>query len=331
MQPTSRMTFRALRNLVNKQASFVVENQLPSGALPWYRGGVTDPWDHVEAAIALDLAGRYNEAAAAYGWSREMQNLDGSWYSGYMDDQPQEWVRDTNFAAYIASGMWLNYMATGNIAFLREMWPTVEKGIEFAIGLQRPTGEVSWALSEKGNAWPGAILTSSCCIWRSIQSALSIAETLGKDTPHWQAAGDRLLKAINEYPELFDRMDENKRRYAMNWFYPVLTGVLTGNKARRHIEREWDDLVLEGWGCRVAADEDVTAVAETSELIIALCLSGQHDKAALLLDWTLRIQDDEPGFPRGIKLPEGEECPAGERATWTSAALIMAVAAMARA
>ena len=102
MQPTSRTTFRALQDLVNKQASFIVENQLPSGALPWYRGGVTDPWDHVEAAIALDLAGRYNEAAAAYGWSREMQNLDGSWYSGYLDDQPQEWVRDTNFAAYIA-------------------------------------------------------------------------------------------------------------------------------------------------------------------------------------------------------------------------------------
>jgi hypothetical protein len=331
MQPTPRTTFRELRDLVDRQADFIVANQLPSGAIPWYEGGITDPWDHVEAAIALDMAGRYREAAAAYIWSRESQNLDGSWYSAYVNDRPEQWVRDTNFAAYIASGMWLNYMATGNMTFLREMWPTVEKGVDFALGLQRPTGEISWALSEKGNAWPGAILTSSCCIWRSLQNGVNIAEALGTPRPDWRAAAERLLKAIRESPELFDRMGENKRRYAMNWFYPVLTGVIADDKARRHIEREWDDLVIEGWGCRVAADEDVTAVAETGELIVALCVSGQHEKAGLLLDWTIRIQDDEPGFPRGMKLPEREECPGGERATWTSAALIMAIAAVSKA
>jgi len=331
MESRLKETSESLQELVDSQADFIVDNQLPSGAIPWYQGGVTDPWDHVEGAIALNLCGRFKEAAAAYMWSRDMQNTDGSWYSTYLDDQPQELVRDTNFAAYIATGMWFHYLATKDLDFLREMWPVVEKGIDFALSLQRPTGEVSWALSDKGNAWPSAILTSSCCIWHSIRNGINISRTLGIDRPDWEAAGERLLRAIQS-PELFDKMGENKRRYAMNWFYPVLTGAVKGEDAKGRIESEWADFVIDNWGCRVAADEDVTAVAETSELIIALCLIGEHDKARRLLDWTLRLRDGKRGFCRGIKLPKQEACPNdNERATWTSAALIMAIAALAKA
>ncbi|MBE0480815.1 MAG: prenyltransferase, partial [Dehalococcoidia bacterium] len=64
-------------------------------------------------------------------------------------------------------------------------------------------------------------------------------------------------------------------------------------------------------------------------LIIALCQIGEEKRAGALLYWTLRLADSEPGYCRGIKLPEQEPCPP-ERATWTSAALIMAVAALCR-
>ncbi len=322
-------TSESLREIVQSQADFIVRCQLPSGAIPWYRGQITDPWDHVEGAIALDLCGRFDEAAAAYRWSRRMQNDDGSWYSAYRDDRPQEKVRDANFAAYIATGTWFHYAATKDGAFLGEMWPVVEKGVDFALSLQQPTGEIWWALSETGSPWPGAILTSSCCIWRSLRNGINVSRALGRDRPDWEAAAGRLLSAARD-PGLFDRRGENKRRYAMNWFYPVLTGVIDSDEARERIDREWPDFVIEGWGCRVAADEDVTAVAETGELIIALCRIGEHDRAKSLLDWTLRLRDDREGFCRGIKLPEQEPCPGDdERATWTSAALNMAIAALA--
>jgi hypothetical protein len=328
MDSTSTLTSETLRELVERQADFIVACQQPSGAIPWYRGQITDPWDHVEAAIALDLSGRSAEAAAAYRWSRDAQNPDGSWYSAYQDDKPQEMVRDANFAAYIATGMWFHYLATGDIGSLREMWPMVEKGVDFALSLQQPTGEVLWALSPEGNPWPGAILTSSCCIWRSLRNGIGISRTLGLDRPDWEAAAARLLAATRN-PGLFDRRGENSRRYSMNWFYPVLTGVVEGQEARQHIDGEWSDFVIENWGCRVAADEDVTAVAETSELMIALCVIGEHERAANLLQWTLRLRDDAEGFCRGVKLPEQEPCPGDdERATWTSAALIMAIAAL---
>ena len=52
--------------------------QHPSGALPW-PDGHTDPWDHVECAMALTLGGRLDEARAGYEWLRRNQAGDGAW------------------------------------------------------------------------------------------------------------------------------------------------------------------------------------------------------------------------------------------------------------
>ena len=43
--------------------------QEDSGALPWFPGGRTDPWDHIESAMALSVTGFHAEAEAAYAWS----------------------------------------------------------------------------------------------------------------------------------------------------------------------------------------------------------------------------------------------------------------------
>lgn len=329
MEPVKK-GYDQFQKLIDSQADFIIDTQLPSGVIPWYRGGIADPWDHIECAIALDLAGRHREAAAAYLWSKNTQNPDGSWFSSYEDYFPDEMERDTNFASYIATGMWFNYLSTGDKTFLGEMWPVIEKALDFAISLQQPTGEIAWALSETGDVWPGAVLTSACSTWHSIENGIKIAEVLGHDASRWRQAAGRLLSAIRNHPELFDKMGENSRRYAMHWFYPILAGVMSGQEARERIHREWDDFIIEGWGCRVAADdENVTAVAETSELIIALCLIGEKERANRLMEWTLKLKDDTPGFCRGIKMPEQIPFPP-ERATWTSAALIMAVAALAK-
>ena len=43
------------------------------------RGGHTDPWDHVENAMALTAAGLLEPARAAFDWCRTAQRADGSW------------------------------------------------------------------------------------------------------------------------------------------------------------------------------------------------------------------------------------------------------------
>jgi hypothetical protein len=40
--------------------------QLPDGNIPWVQGHHTDPWNLIEAAMALDVGGRHTEAERAY-------------------------------------------------------------------------------------------------------------------------------------------------------------------------------------------------------------------------------------------------------------------------
>src|SRR5690606_23275871 len=46
----------------------IADLQLPSGMIPWFPDGHADPWNHVEAAMALMLGDRRAEAERAYDW-----------------------------------------------------------------------------------------------------------------------------------------------------------------------------------------------------------------------------------------------------------------------
>ena len=43
-------------------AQHVARLQLASGAIAWFEGGHCDPWNHVEAAMALSVTGYLDEA-----------------------------------------------------------------------------------------------------------------------------------------------------------------------------------------------------------------------------------------------------------------------------
>jgi len=318
-----------IQKLISEEADFICRHQLPSGAIPWYERGIADPWDQVECAIALDLSGRSGEAVKAYRWMRDIQNADGSWYFGYLDVQPQNLTKDTNYSSYIATGVWYHHLFTKDLNFLRQMWNTIDRATAFTLHLQQPTGEIYWACDVNDKAWPGALLGASSCIWHSIRNGIRIAELLGIEKPDWELASSRLAKAIREQPELFDKFGENKQGFATNWFYPVLTGVIQGKEAKERILRHWDEFVIDSWGCKCVRNAPWVTVAETCELIMALCRIGEVDRARLLLDWILRLKDHNGGFWSGIRLPEQLIWPE-EKNTWTSAAVIIAALAQAR-
>ena len=50
-------------------ADHLASLQRVDGMIPWFEGGHCDPWNHVEAAMALSVCGRLAEAEAAYGGS----------------------------------------------------------------------------------------------------------------------------------------------------------------------------------------------------------------------------------------------------------------------
>ena len=60
-------------------AASIASMQEPDGAIPWTTGEHTDAWNHVEAAMALLVAGEVDAAEAAYSWCERNQRLDGSW------------------------------------------------------------------------------------------------------------------------------------------------------------------------------------------------------------------------------------------------------------
>ena len=47
--------------------------------IPWFPDGHCDPWNHVETAMALDVAGLHAEAERAYEWLADTQRADGGW------------------------------------------------------------------------------------------------------------------------------------------------------------------------------------------------------------------------------------------------------------
>ena len=115
--------------------------QFSSGEIPWSDGGHTDPWDHVECAMALTAAGLLDAARAAFEWSRRTQRPDGSWPIQTRAGTVEDVNSDSNFCAYIATGVWHHVLVTGDESFAATMWPVVRSAIDFVIDLQVGYGE----------------------------------------------------------------------------------------------------------------------------------------------------------------------------------------------
>ena len=105
----------------------ILEAQRPSGEIPWFKGGPTDPWDHIEAAMGLSIYGEFEAAERAYLWLKHTQLRDGSWWSSYLDGKKvNNAYRDTNFTSYIATGVWHHFLVANDIIFLIVMWTVID-------------------------------------------------------------------------------------------------------------------------------------------------------------------------------------------------------------
>ena len=144
-------------------AESIAATQEPSGAIPWSHGGHTDPWDHIENAMALTVAGLLEPARAAFDWSLRTQRDDGTWPIQLRNGVIEDANSDSNFCAYIATGVWHHVLVTGDRRFAETMWPVVVKAIDFVLSLQSGTGEIAWAASPSGIA-EEALLTGCASI-----------------------------------------------------------------------------------------------------------------------------------------------------------------------
>ncbi|MCS0639228.1 prenyltransferase [Streptomyces sp. LP05-1] len=301
--------------------------QREDGAIPWFRGHHLDPWDHTEAAMALDAAGEHAAAARAYAWLARHQNEDGSWYAAYHDGDAARVTdrgRETNFVAYVAVGVWHHYLATGDDAFLDRMWPVVHAAVEFVLRLQRPGGQIGWKREDDGTPVGDALLTGCSSVHHALRCALAIAEEREEPQPDWELAAGALAHAIRSHPERF----LDKSRYSMDWYYPVLGGAVTGAAAKERIERGWADFVVPGLGVRCVLPNPWVTGGESCELALTLWIMGESDRALEILQSLGHLRGPDGMYWTGYVFEGHRAVWPEELTTWTAGSLLLAVAAL---
>ncbi len=315
--------------LLRSTVEYILQTQLPNGCIPWFKNGKADPWDHIEAAMGLSVGGELAAAERAYQWLVHEQLPDGSWWANYLDELPVDKNhRETNFIAYIATGVWHHYLISKNAEFLHRLFPVVKRAIDFVLQYQSPTGEIYWAVAQDGSPKKDALVTACSSVYKSLQCAILCAQELDRPCTEWLSAYQKLGNTLRYHPECFDRTWESKERFSMDWFYPVLAGVALGRAAQERIESRWQIFVEHNIGCRCVSNEPWVTVAESCELTLALLAAGEHARAVSLFSWLHQFMDKDGGYWTGYNFRDKVIWPR-EKTTWTAGVILLAADALA--
>ncbi len=306
-------------------AESIADWQLPNGMIPWFPGGHADPWNHTEAAMALATAGLVAEAERAYDWLASRQLTDGSWHQYYLADTVEDPKFDANVIGYVATGVWHHWLLTRDRGFLDSMWAAVDRAVEWVLELQQPRGEILWARHPDGTPWPFALLTGSSSMVHSLRCAVAIAEELGHERPDWELSYSQLAHVVRTRP---DGAFAPKHRWAMDWYYPVLSGGVRGDEGRLHLAARLDTFWMPDRGIRCVSDRPWVTAAETCECAMALHSVGERDLAIELFSAAHTMRTESGRYWTGTVYPDLGRFPVDEQSTYSAAAVVLAADAL---
>ena len=293
------------RAQVEQTAATIAAMQEPSGAIPWTPGEHTDVWNHLEAAMALVVGDQREAAERAFAWARDTQRADGSWPMKIVAGEVEDHSGETNMSAYVAVAAWHHWLVERDEAFVRLMWPTVRRALDFVVSMQLPFGGIAWS-QEWHDGRPGpvnedALLAGSSSIYHSLRAGVALAELVGEPQVEWELAGGRLGHALREHRDLF----LDKSTFSMDWYYPVLGGAVRGPEAHALLAERWDTFVEPGLGIRCVAENPWVTGAETCELVLALDAVGDRARALELLADMQHLRTAEGSYWTGYVFPTG--------------------------
>lgn len=310
---------------VAETAAAIALVQQADGGIPWAVGEHIDVWNHVEGAMGLLAGGEVEAAETAYDWCLSTQRPDGSWPMKIIGERVEDASGDTNMSAYLAVGLWHHWLIRRDETFVRRCWPAVRRGLDFVAGMQLPFGGIAWSQQGDGKVNADGLLAGSSSIYHSLRAGLAIAGLVGEPQPEWELVGGRLRHALEAHRDLF----LDKSEFSMDWYYPVLNGPLRGESGHQLLKSRWDDFVVDGLGCRCVDHRPWVTGAETCELVMALDVLGDDDRALKIfgdmlhtrhlggLYWTGYVFDEDVFWPH-------------EQTTYTSASVILAADALSR-
>ncbi|HEY3016825.1 MAG TPA: prenyltransferase [Nocardioides sp.] len=304
-------------------AASIAAAQEPDGAIPWTLGGHTDVWNHVEAAMGLLVGGQVEAAERALRWCVATQRDDGSWPMKMVGGVVEDASGETNMSAYLAVGLWHHWLVRRDLAFVRELWPTVRRGLDWVVALQLPFGGIAWSKQADGLVNEEALLAGSSSIYQSLRAGVALSELLSEPQPEWELTGGRLGHALRAHRSHF--MD--KSTFSMDWYYPVLGGAVRGREAEALLATRWTDFVVPPLGIRCVDTNPWVTGAETCELVLALDAIGDRDRALRLFAEMQHLRADDGGYWTGYVYPDDAIWPE-EHTTFTGAAVILAADAL---
>ena len=304
-------------------AQSIKTNQLDSGAIPSNADLSHDPWDHIEAIMGLNFLNDKESSDLAFKWLKNNQNKDGSWYAKYSNNDPIELNKPTHFGPYISVAALHYYKIFSDKDKLLELWETIDSAIDFSLNLQGSNGTIPWSVDKNNQIEKDFLLTGASSILKSLECAIAISKILDLDSNEkWTKAYELLAYAIKNPKGLFDKTID-RSRFSMDWYYPIISGVLSDSEKDKYIKKIYKDFYIEGIGVKCVVEEPWVTVAETSEFIVSLVISNEIEEAKKLLIEVMNISDlnDIPymgwQYEENIFWPE-------EKPSWTAAALILA-------
>ncbi len=311
--------------------------QRADGAIPWFADGIWDSWNHVECAMALEVAGELKAADRAYDYLVTSQAENGAWYCEYgntaamvdelyMSRETAGSFYDTNFAAYCATGIWHRYLHRQDANDLRHYWPMVRKAIDFVLTLQSDWGDIAWSSEAVEFGPDDSVRAGNASIRKSLECAIRIAFVVRdmKRANRYRRALLKLDIALERHAHRFDRSGDDRSMYAMDWYYPAMCGVHKGHEATKVLSDSWTTFVKPELGCHCVSTEPWITVAESAELAITLTSLGGRDLARNILQRQFNHRDDDGCFWMGYQYEEDIFWPR-EKPSWTQAAMVLAV------
>ena len=303
--------------------AYIKSIQYKSGAIPSNEDGTHDPWDHIESIMGLNIYKDIEASKSGFNWLTHHQNSDGSWYAKYYKTDAIEKNKPTHFSPYIAVAALHFFRIFKDINFLQSIWSSIELAVNFSVELQQDNGTIPWSINNNSQIENDYLLTGCSSILKSIECSIALSKILNKteNIEKWKKAHLLLSNAIQDPDGKFDLIKDRKR-FSMDWYYPILSGCLKQDEKSYYINKIFKDFYLDGIGIKCVIEEPWVTVAETSEFILALMCAGYDDEAKRLLFDVLNISDEE-GIPfmgwqyeQNIFWPE-------EKPSWTAAALML--------
>ena len=239
---------RACRATVDAIAAI----QLPDGNIPWTPGEHTDPWNLVEAAMALDVGGRHDVRRARVRVAARACSTPTAIVARVLHRQRGQGrtrsTRTSRATSPTACGTTTSRPATPRSS--RTFWPVVERGdrLRARPASARPARSRGAATSPRRRARCSPARRAST---RASRCAIAIAERLGHERPDWELSLGSLAIAIAHRPDALPRQG------------PLGDGLVLPDprrraprprRARRGSRRSWRTFVVEGRGVRCVSD-----------------------------------------------------------------------------